>query len=148
MRDFVLNMSKEELHKILKDPAKMAEINAFLLSPEGRGVVAEIASGAAASEPIEEPTEELTENPVVEEFNQEEADRQAAEAHTAAGQAAAAQIEDARKAEEDQALLDAGITIYRDAAGNIIKLVQDYQADDGNGNPIGNSTRLVAGSNS
>jgi hypothetical protein len=136
-------MSKEELHKVVKDPAKMAEINAFLLTPEGRGVVAEIAS--SATEPVvEEPIEEPTVTPAVEEFNQEEADRQAAEAKALTEKAAASQIEEARKAEEDQALIDAGITIYRDASGNIVKLVQDYQADDGNGNPIGRPTHLEA----
>lgn len=144
-RDFILNMSKEELHKVVKDPVKMAEINAFLLTPEGRGVVAEIASGA--SEPlIEEPVEgaEVIETPVVQEFNQEEADRQAAEAKSVTERSAAIQVEDARKAEEDAALIAARITVYRDAAGNITKLVQEYQPDDENGNPIGRQTHLEA----
>src|SRR5665213_576016 len=140
-RDYIVNMSQEELHKIMKNPARLAEVNAFLLTPEGRGVVAEIAAGSS-TEPIEET--EVVDNPVVEEFNQEEADRQAAEAHAAVAQAAAAQIEEARKSEEDQALIEAGITVYRDAVGNIVKLVQDYQATDEHGNAIGRSTHLEA----
>lgn len=141
-RDSILNMSKEDLHKIVKDPVKMAEYNAFLRTPEGRGVVAEIAANASAEVPVEETTEEVVETPA--EFNQEEADKQAAEAHAVTERAAAAQVEDARKAEEELALIEAGITIHRDASGNIIKLVQDYQADDGNGNPIGRPTHLEA----
>lgn len=138
-REYVLNMPTEEFHKIMKNPSRLAEINAFLLTPEGRGVVAEIASNAS-TEVTEQSTEETVETPT--EFNQEEADKQAADAKLATERAAAAQVEEDRKAEEEKALIDAGITIYRDANGNIVKLVQDYQADDGNGNPIGRPTHL------
>ena len=44
----------------------------------------------------------------------------------------------------ESALVAAGITVYRDASGNITKLIQEYQADDEIGNPIGRSTHLEA----
>jgi hypothetical protein len=52
--------------------------------------------------------------------------------------------ETARIAEENLALLAAGITVYRDTAGKIVKLVQEYQADDGHGNRVGRPTHLEA----
>jgi hypothetical protein len=126
-------MSEEDLKKIVKDPSKLAEINAFLSSPEGRGMIAET---------VTEATTELTEENT--EIDPVEVERQAAEAKVAAEKAVADQVEAERKAEEDAALVAAGITVYRDAFGNITKLIQEYQADDENGNPIGRSTHLEA----
>jgi hypothetical protein len=141
-------MSSEELHKLVKDPAKLAEVNAFLLTPEGRGVISEVMAGEIP-EPGDQVEEVVVEpNAAVEEFNQAEADQQAADAQVAADKTAAdkalADAETARVAEENLALLAAGITVYRDAAGKIVKLVQEYQADDGHGNPVGRPTHLEA----
>lgn len=45
---------------------------------------------------------------------------------------------------EDEQLATVGISVIRDQYGNVSKLIQDYQATDENGNPIGRPTHLEA----
>jgi hypothetical protein len=132
------NMSREELKKLVSDPAKLAEMNAFLQSPEGRGVVDEIVSDTVDPEITPDP--EVVE-PVVEldDAAKVEADRVAAEQQITQN----AILDEAAKAEAE-ALLAAGITVYKDVNGSITKIVQDYQVDDGHGNPVGRPTHLEA----
>ncbi len=139
--------SPEQLTKEMKNPARLDQINAFLRSPEAMNVIGEIVSETNEVPPVvDEPTEvEVEVNPAVVEFNQAEADAEAARL-----QAAQVVADAAKKVSEDQARMEAeemsaaGITAYKDASGNIVKLVQEYQADDENGNPIGRPTHLEA----
>lgn len=75
---------------------------------------------------------------------QAEQQRLAAEAEAQAAAAAKEAEREAAINAENEQLASAGITATRDQYGNIIKLIQDYQATDDHGAPIGRPTHLEA----
>jgi hypothetical protein len=129
-KDEIFSWSAEELKKELaKGKERRAEIESVVNAPDEEQapepVVEQVLSGVVESTP--------------EELAKAEADRVAAEEaarQQAAGQAAKAESE----REREQLLKAAGITIERDAAGNVVWITQRYQAKDEAGNPIGSPT--------
>ena len=138
-KEMIKNWTADQMSKEMSNPERRAEIVTFLANPESRGVIAELSAEIpAADEPIEEQV--IASNPAVEEFNQAEADRQAeAVRQQEIADRAAAQ------AVEAEALRAANVTVYKDASGNITKIVKEYQViDETTGNPIGRPTHLEA----
>lgn len=137
-RALLKSMSADTLAKLVNDPVKRAEINAFLMTPEGRGAVAEIVT----QEVPDEQEEVILPVPTPE----EEAAVKAAKDAEIAEATRVLQEEAVKKAaeEEAQALAEAGITIHRDDSGNIIKIIKEYQVTDDNGTPIARPTHLEA----
>src|ERR1017187_1576512 len=133
-RKSYLEMSTEDLRKIVADPQRLAEANAII-------------SGESVSEVVPDPLVVPDPVAVVPDESQVEADRLAAEAKLAedqivADKAAADAADVAVALAEEQAYKDAGVSVVKDSSGNITKLVLTYQARDEAGNPIGRSTYL------
>jgi hypothetical protein len=144
-RELIKSWSVEQMKREVRDPARLAEINAFLATPEASSLVAEIVA--------EIPEVPVVDPPALTPEEQAAADAAAAEQARIAAQVEADRVvaekvvADAAASEaarEAKALKEAGITVYRDDTGNITKLVQEYQADDEHKNPIGRSTHLEA----
>jgi len=136
----LLRKNTELLKKEIRDPARLAEINAFLISPDAINLASELAEDADSTT-VEQPTlEQVDAVTEAETAAQAEAPRLAAE--KAAADAAAAKL--LEETQRDEAYKAAGITAQYDTAGNITKLIQEYQVADDSGNPIGKSTHLEA----
>ena len=131
-RDSFLKMSTEDLKKIVGDPTKLQEANAIL---DG-SVVIEVL-------PDDAPTLEPEAPPLSSEEEAAQAEAVIAEAQAATDKIAADKAA-ADKVAEDEEYKAAGITVVKDASGNITKIVMTYQARDEAGNPIGRPTYLEA----
>lgn len=127
-KDLILGWTAAELKREYgKGPARQAEIVAVMNAPDEDEIVDEVVAAPVETvQPVEDP--------------QLQADRLAAEA---TANAEAERVAAEKAAADDQLaknLASAGITIERDAAGNILWIVQRYQAKDDAGNPIGSPT--------
>ncbi len=129
----------EQLKKEMRDPARLAEINAFLAGPEMASIVSEPVPEEIPDSVVEQVIADQTVADAAEVAAQAEVDRIAAE--KAQMDAAVKAAEEEQKAEAFRA---AGITALYDESGNITKLIQEYQVADDSGNPIGRSTHLEA----
>jgi hypothetical protein len=113
------------MKKEVRDPARRAEINAFLLSPEAINLASELSETDGVADPVRVEAERLVEETI------EQADTVAE-----AVPATQAVIDAAARAEED-----------RKAAEDLLpskKIIVEYQATDENGQPIGRPTHLEA----
>lgn len=133
-REGIKSLTAEELHRIVKDPTKMAAYNEFLRTREGAQVVSEIIAEAEAPVENEVPSAEIIENPT--EPSQAEIDAQAASQAAAEAQAKADQL---AAVQATQAAAEAAAE-----AAKPKKIVVEYQATDENGQPIGRPTHLEA----
>ena len=131
-KDLIFSWTAAQLKaEYAKGPVRQAEIVAVMNAPDEEDVVDEVVLDALATG---------TAQPTDEEAAKLEADRLAVEA-TAKAEADRAAAEKAAADEQiAKNLQSAGITLEKDAAGNIVWIVQRYQAKDDAGNPIGSPT--------
>lgn len=143
-RKQVVSLPSTTIRAIMKDPERAQAFSDIINTAEGQAAVADVLNEIQVPVvpeevvPVAEPTDDEKAAAAIQ---QAEADRKIEEARVA---------EEARKAldgaaqAEAAALATAGITITKDAAGNIIKIVKKYQATDENKEPLGHPTYLEA----
>jgi hypothetical protein len=140
----IKKLSAKTLHRLMADPATLEHLNKAALIPDARALAdlerveaerLEAERLAAQQQKVEEETARL----------QAEEERKKAEKKAAEEQAVVSTpIVPAWQAEDD-AYKGLGIVINRDASGNILRIVQDYQVrDENSGEPIGRPTHLEA----
>lgn len=139
-REYLKKVSSDQMKKEIRDPARLAEINAFLTSPEAINFASELTADLEENSPVEQTSlEHLDTATEAVMAAQAETDRIAAEK---------AQMDAVVKAAEEEqqaeAFKAAGVTVLYNDAGSITKLIQEYQVVDDSGNPIGRTTHLEA----
>ncbi len=132
----------------------LAAVNALLVTPEGRKIANEM-----MNDPDYVPVSQRQPDP--EEAAQIAADEAEAAAQAAAAAASTQQANElaaaaavqptadpaiaaAKNAAEDAAAAAIGATIYRDASGDVVKIVVDYQVRNDEGRPVGRPTHFEA----
>lgn len=144
-RKQVVSLPSSVIRAILTHPERKAAFEAVINTAEGQGAVADILNEIQApvtAEEIVPPVAEATDDEkAAAVLAQAEADAKVEEARVAEESRVA--LESAAQAEAN-ALTAAGITITKDAAGNIVKIVKKYQAKDENKQPLGHPTHLEA----
>jgi hypothetical protein len=140
----IKKLSAKTLHRLMADPASLEHLNKAALIPDARAL-ADLERVEAERQAEEQRLAEQQQT-VAEEtarLQAEEEQRKAAK-KAAEEQAAATPVVPTWQAEDD-AYKGLGITINRDANGNILRIVQDYQVkDESTGEPIGRPTHLEA----
>lgn len=151
----ILQMSRKQLVKLDagiiraiyadQDTSKLAAFNKVLNSAEGQAALAELVSEVSA--PITPAEQQRFEAPKTADQLASEAEALATAEREAQAkfdrEAAEKTVRDAQEAEV-AALAAAGITVQKDAQGNIVKITKRYQATDENSQPIGHPTHLEA----
>ena len=123
-KEFIKSLSADQLKAEMRNPERLAEINAFLSTPEA----ASLADEVVAEIPVVDP-------PVL------TPEEQAADAAAAEQARVAAQAEADRVVAEKAA---AEAAVVATEAAKPKKIVVEYQATDENGQPIGRPTHLEA----
>jgi hypothetical protein len=120
--ELMKSWSADQMKKEMQSPERLAEINALINSTDITEPAGEVVSAVVELE--------STEQAAAEAIAQVEAQRKVSEA-----------AELNRRMAELEA---AGVSVQYDAAGNITKIVQEYQSVDDSGNPVGRLTHLEA----
>jgi len=141
----VRKLSAKEIRRRMNDEKLNAEMQQALATPD---VPAEPGEILLSQEEIDAAAEQRAadEAATAAAAKKQAEDAAAAEAakKIADEAAAAAATKAAVYAQEDAVLGESGVRVERDANGNIVRLVQEYQSVDEAGNPIGNRTHLEA----
>jgi hypothetical protein len=128
-RELIKSWSVEQMKREVRDPARLAEINAFLATPEASSLVAEIVA-------------EIPEVPVVDPPALTPEEQAAADAVAAEQARIAAQVE-ADRVVAEKVVADVAAVAASEAA-KPKKIIVEYQATDENDQPIGRPTHLEA----
>jgi len=134
-----------------QDKSKLTELNATLASPEGKVIAQDMSQCIRAGKayvPPAIPPEAVDEEEAAQiAADTARADAEAAEAERIAEEQRAVLapvVATADQEAESTELAKLGIALHKDSAGNITKIVQDYQVKDDAGRPIGRPTHLEA----
>ncbi len=144
----------EDLKSAMRTPETLGAVNALLVTPEGKKIASEM-----LNDPDYKPKSRV--QPTAEEAAQIAADVARASEEAAAALVPTAEavpevqpvvVNDlskkiaAKRAQEDEAAVKYGLTIVRDADGDIEKVIHEYQATDEDGRPIGRPTHFESAS--
>lgn len=158
-------LSNEELHRRLSDPLQRDELNRIIREDASKKAAERVETetlrnGAASRGVSVEEYKVLVAaeaaQAAADEAAKEAAEQVAVEAATAEAIRLAAQEEADKEAaiaskymatiwkSEDEAAKAIGVTVIRDAKGNVVKLVEDYQVTHEDNTPLGRPTHLEA----
>lgn len=144
-RKQLVNLPSGTIRAIMKDTERREAFAAIVNTAEGHAAVVEVLQDLQTPDAPVVPETPVVE-PTVEEIAAAEQQRAADEQLQLAAQQNEQQRLVLANAErvEAEAYAAAGITVTKDAAGNITKIVKKYQATDESGQPIGHPTHLEA----
>lgn len=143
-REQVLEMSLADITKAIKDPATSIQMQQHMRDREVAVHVSKLMQ-ARAQETAQREAEVDRETARINPPSTEELAAEAAKvAATPDASVPVPAVQPVDTSLEDAEYKNAGITVYRDAAGKVTRLVQEYQVRDEDGAAIGRPTHLEA----